>query len=67
MSISCRYETCLVIRVRHFGLSEAGVQTIRPAHAVQPVTAGGVTKGKKVGIVGLGWLGHMAVKFAHAL
>ncbi len=27
----------------------------------------GVTKGKKVGIVGLGGLGHMGVKFAHAL
>src|SRR5215469_16807155 len=27
----------------------------------------GVTKGKKVGIVGLGGLGHMAVKFADAL
>jgi aryl-alcohol dehydrogenase-like predicted oxidoreductase len=26
-------------KVRHFGLSEAGVQTIRGAHAVQPVTA----------------------------
>jgi aryl-alcohol dehydrogenase-like predicted oxidoreductase len=26
-------------KVRHFGLSEAGVQTIRRAHAVQPVTA----------------------------
>ncbi len=26
-------------RVKHFGLSEAGVQTIRRAHAVQPVTA----------------------------
>jgi aryl-alcohol dehydrogenase-like predicted oxidoreductase len=26
-------------KVRHFGLSEAGVQTIRCAHAVQPVTA----------------------------
>ena len=26
----------------------------------------GVTKGKKVGIVGLGGLGHMGVKFAHA-
>ena len=26
-------------RVRHFGLSEAGVQTIRRAHGVQPVTA----------------------------
>ena len=26
-------------KVQHFGLSEAGVQTIRRAHAVQPVTA----------------------------
>ena len=26
-------------KVRHFGLSEAGMQTIRRAHAVQPVTA----------------------------
>jgi aryl-alcohol dehydrogenase-like predicted oxidoreductase len=26
-------------KVRHFGLSEAGVQTVRRAHAVQPLTA----------------------------
>ncbi len=26
-------------KVRHFGLSEAGAQTIRRAHAVQPVTS----------------------------
>ena len=26
-------------KVKHFGLSEAGVQTIRKAHAVQPITA----------------------------
>ncbi len=26
-------------KVRHFGLSEAGAQTVRRAHAVQPVTA----------------------------
>ena len=26
-------------KVRHFGLSEAGVETIRRAHAVQPITA----------------------------
>src|SRR6202171_2884398 len=26
-------------KVRHFGLSEAGMQTLRRAHAVQPVTA----------------------------
>ena len=32
-----------------------------------PMCRAGVTKGKKVGVVGLGGLGHMAVKFAHAL
>ncbi len=32
-----------------------------------PVRHWGVTKGKKVGVVGLGGLGHMGVKFAHAL
>jgi len=31
-----------------------------------PIRHWGVTKGKKVGVVGLGGLGHMAVKFAHA-
>ena len=32
-----------------------------------PLRHWGVTKGKKVGIVGLGGLGHMGVKLAHAL
>src|ERR1035437_10129264 len=32
-----------------------------------PTRHWGVTKGKKVGVVGLGGLGHMGVKFAHAL
>jgi uncharacterized zinc-type alcohol dehydrogenase-like protein len=32
-----------------------------------PLQRAGVTKGKKVGIVGLGGLGHMGVKFARAL
>ena len=32
-----------------------------------PMRHWGVSKGKKVGVVGLGGLGHMAVKFAHAL
>src|SRR5688572_27925236 len=32
-----------------------------------PMRRAGVTKGKKVGVVGLGGLGHMGVKFAHAL
>lgn len=31
-----------------------------------PLKHWGVTKGKKVGIVGLGGLGHMGVKFSHA-
>ncbi len=39
----------------------AGITTYSPLHR------SGVTKGKKVGVVGLGGLGHMAVKFAHAL
>jgi uncharacterized zinc-type alcohol dehydrogenase-like protein len=32
-----------------------------------PMRHWGITKGKKVGIVGLGGLGHMGVKFAHVL
>jgi len=32
-----------------------------------PMRHWGVTKGKNVGVVGLGGLGHMAVKIAHAL
>src|SRR6266403_1131103 len=38
----------------------AGITTYSPMHHW------GVTKGKKVGVVGLGGLGHMAVKFGHA-
>ena len=32
-----------------------------------PMRHWGVSKGKKVGVVGLGGLGHLAVKFAHAM
>ena len=39
----------------------AGITTYSPMHHW------GVTKGKKIGVVGLGGLGHMAVKFGHAL
>jgi uncharacterized zinc-type alcohol dehydrogenase-like protein len=39
----------------------AGITTYSPMHHW------GVAKGKKVGIVGLGGLGHMGVKFSHAL
>src|ERR1700690_115513 len=38
----------------------AGITTYSPMHHWR------VTKGKKVGVVGLGGLGHMGVKFAHA-
>lgn len=38
----------------------AGITTYSPLHR------SGVTKGNKVGVVGLGGLGHMGVKFAHA-
>ncbi len=31
-----------------------------------PLRRAGITKGHKVGVIGLGGLGHMAVKFAHA-
>src|SRR2546426_11110683 len=39
----------------------AGITTYSPMHHW------GVTKGKKVGVVGLGGLGHMAAKLGHAL
>ncbi len=39
----------------------AGITTYSPLHHW------GVTKGKKVGVVGIGGLGHMGVKLAHAL
>jgi alcohol dehydrogenase (NADP+) len=39
----------------------AGITTYSPLHRA------GINKHKKVGIVGLGGLGHMGVKFAHAL
>ena len=39
----------------------AGITTFSPLHHWE------VGKGKKVGIVGLGGLGHMGVKFAHAM
>lgn len=52
-------------------------ESLNPAGAAPLLCAGittysplrhwGVTKGKKVGVVGLGGLGHMGVKFAHAL
>ena len=50
-------------------LSLAGVAPLLCAGITtySPMRHWGVTKGKKVGVVGLGGLGHMCVKFAHAL
>ena len=44
-----------------------GATALRGHHHVFALRHWGVTKGKKVGVVGLGGLGHMGVKFAHAL
>jgi len=41
----------------------AGITT----YSASAIHRWGVIKGKKVGVVGLGGLGHMGVKFAHAL
>ena len=51
------------------GLNHAGVAPLLCAGITtySPMRHWGVTKGQKVGVVGLGGLGHMAVKFAHAL
>ena len=50
-------------------LKLAGVAPLQCAGITtySPMRRWGVTKGKKVGVVGLGGLGHMGVKFAHAL
>ncbi len=48
-------------RARAAPLLCAGITTY------SPMRRWGVTKGKNVGVVGLGGLGHMGVKFAHAL
>jgi uncharacterized zinc-type alcohol dehydrogenase-like protein len=49
-------------------LDPAGVAPLHCAGITtySPMRHWGVTKGKKVGVVGLGGLGHMGVKFAHA-
>src|SRR5882762_2730984 len=50
-------------------LDRAGVAPLLCAGITtySPMRHWGVTTGKKVGVVGLGGLGHMGVKFAHAL
>ena len=68
------YSDSIVVRedfVLHVppNLNPAGVAPLLCAGITtySPLRHWGVTKGEKVGILGLGGLGHMAVKFAHAL
>jgi uncharacterized zinc-type alcohol dehydrogenase-like protein len=57
-----------VLRVPgNLGLAGAAPLLCAGITTYSPMRHWGVTKGKKVGVVGLGGLGHMAVKFAHAL
>jgi uncharacterized zinc-type alcohol dehydrogenase-like protein len=57
-----------VLRVpSNLGLAGAAPLLCAGITTYSPMRHWGVTKGKKVGVVGLGGLGHMAVKFAHAL
>jgi uncharacterized zinc-type alcohol dehydrogenase-like protein len=51
----------------NLGLSGAAPLLCAGITTYSPMRHWGVTKGKKAGIVGLGGLGHMGVKFAHAL
>jgi len=68
------YSESIVVR-DHFalrvpaGLDLAGTAPLLCAGITtySPMRHWNVTKGKKVGVVGLGGLGHMAVKFSHAL
>ncbi|MDR3739758.1 MAG: NAD(P)-dependent alcohol dehydrogenase [Terracidiphilus sp.] len=63
-----------IVVTEHFALSVpknlnlAGVAPLLCAGITtySPLRHWGVTKGNKVGVVGLGGLGHMGVKFAHA-
>ncbi len=56
-----------VLRVpSHLNLAGAAPLLCAGITTYSPMRRWGVTKGKKVGIVGLGGLGHMGVKFAHA-
>src|SRR5512146_1262714 len=51
----------------HISLAAAAPLLCAGITTYSPMRHWGVTMGKKVGVVGLGGLGHMAVKFAHAL
>jgi uncharacterized zinc-type alcohol dehydrogenase-like protein len=51
----------------HLNLAGAAPLLCAGITTYSPMRHWGVTKGKKVGVVGLGGLGHMGVKIAHAL
>jgi uncharacterized zinc-type alcohol dehydrogenase-like protein len=51
----------------NLGLAAAAPLLCAGITTYSPMRHWGVTTGKKVGVVGLGGLGHMGVKFAHAL
>jgi len=51
----------------HLDLAGAAPLLCAGITTYSPMRHWGVTKGKKVGVVGLGGLGHMGVKIAHAL
>jgi uncharacterized zinc-type alcohol dehydrogenase-like protein len=56
-----------VLRVpSHLNLAGAAPLLCAGITTYSPMRCWGVTKGRKVGVVGLGGLGHMGVKFAHA-
>ena len=68
------YSDCIVVDQRFVlrvpsNLDLAGAAPLLCAGITtySPMRHWGVTQGKKVGVVGLGGLGHMGVKFAHAL
>lgn len=58
-----------VLRIRHAANDLAGVAPLLCAGITtySPLRHWGVGPGKKVGVVGLGGLGHMGVKLAHAM
>jgi len=57
-----------VLRVpAHLNLAGAAPLLCAGITTYSPMRHWAVTEGKKVGVVGLGGLGHMGVKFAHAL
>jgi uncharacterized zinc-type alcohol dehydrogenase-like protein len=57
-----------VLRIpSNLGLAGAAPLLCAGITTYSPLRHWGVTQGKKVGVVGLGGLGHMAVKLAHAL